>query len=57
MRKCWDRRAEALLIATTPSYAQTLEMVLAEGRFLTDTDIADAKRVVVLGYDQRSFRG
>jgi putative ABC transport system permease protein len=46
-----DRRAEALLIATTPSYAQTVEMVIAEGRFLTDADITDAKRVVVLGYD------
>jgi putative ABC transport system permease protein len=46
-----DRRAEALLIATTPSYAQTVEMLVAEGRFLADTDVNDAKRVVVLGYD------
>ena len=46
-----ERRAEALLIATTPSYAQTVEMVVDEGRFLADTDVGDSKRVVVLGYD------
>ncbi len=46
-----DRRVEADLVATTPSYAQTVEMVLARGRFLTDTDISDAKRIAVLGYD------
>ena len=29
-----ERRAEAVLVATTPTYAQTVEVVLAEGRFL-----------------------
>jgi putative ABC transport system permease protein len=46
-----DRRAEALFVATTPSYARTVEMVLDEGRFLADADVADSKRVMVLGHD------
>jgi putative ABC transport system permease protein len=46
-----ERRAEAVLVATTPTYAQTVEVVLAEGRFLADPDVSDAKRVVVLGHD------
>ena len=46
-----ERRREALLIATVPSFAQTVEMVVGEGRFLTDTDVTDGKRVVVLGFE------
>ena len=46
-----DRRAEALLVATTPSFARTEEMVLASGRFLSDADLLDTKRVIVLGHD------
>jgi len=44
-----ERRAEALLVATTPSFARTEELALAGGRFLADADVSDAKRVVVLG--------
>ena len=46
-----DRRVEAVLVATTPSFIRTEELVLAGGRFLSDTDVREAKRVIVLGYD------
>lgn len=46
-----ERRAEALLVATTPSIARTVEMALEKGRFLSHPDVADSKRVVVLGFD------
>ncbi len=45
------RRVEAFLVATTPSFASTEDMVIASGRFLSDADLRDAKRVIVLGYD------
>ncbi|HEX9723385.1 MAG TPA: ABC transporter permease [Vicinamibacteria bacterium] len=44
-----EGREEALLVATTPSFSRTEEIAIAEGRFLTDADLADLKRVVVLG--------
>ncbi len=46
-----ERRVEASLVATTPSYAITEDMEIEQGRFLSDTDLADGKRVVVLGHD------
>jgi putative ABC transport system permease protein len=46
-----ERRAEALFVATTPSYARTIEMVVAQGRFLADADVTDGKRVIVLGHE------
>ena len=46
-----QEREEAVLVATTPSFARTEEIVIAEGRFLSDADLRDRKRVVVLGDD------
>jgi putative ABC transport system permease protein len=46
-----QRRAEATLVATTPSFVRTEELLLSGGRFLTDTDVREAKRVIVLGHD------
>lgn len=46
-----NRRAEADVVATTPSFGRTEELVLRAGRFLTDTDVSEAKRVIVLGHD------
>jgi putative ABC transport system permease protein len=48
-----ERRAEAAIVATTPPFARTEELVLAGGRFLADADVSDAKRVVVLGREIR----
>jgi putative ABC transport system permease protein len=45
------RRADATLLATTPSFARTEELALASGRFVADADVADAKRVIVLGHE------
>jgi putative ABC transport system permease protein len=50
-----ERRAEATLVATTPSFARTEDLALAGGRFLTDADVADAKRVIVLGHELRTL--
>lgn len=44
-------RTEATLVATTSSFVRTEELVLREGRFLTDTDLREAGRVIVLGHD------
>ena len=46
-----QRREEALVVATTPSFARTEDIVIAAGRFVSDADLRDAKRVVVLGHD------
>ncbi len=46
-----ERRAEATLVATTPSFARTEELALASGRFVADADVSDAKRVIVLGHE------
>ncbi len=43
------RGASAIAIGTTPAYRDVLRTSLASGRFLSDLDIADRKRVVVLG--------
>ncbi len=45
------RRSEATVVATTSSYFGTEELVLREGRFLADTDLRQANRVIVLGHD------
>jgi len=41
---------EATVVATTPSFVGTEELALAEGRYLTDTDVREAQRVIVLGH-------
>jgi len=46
-----ERRAEATIVATTPSFARTEELALASGRFVADADVSDAKRVMVLGHE------
>ncbi len=46
-----QHRVEATLVATTPSFVGTEELVLGEGRFLTDIDVREQKRVVVLGHE------
>jgi putative ABC transport system permease protein len=46
-----ERRAEATILATTPSFARTEELALAGGRFVADADVSDAKRVIVLGHE------
>jgi putative ABC transport system permease protein len=46
-----ERRSQGLVLATTPSYARTDDLDLAQGRFLADADLADRKRVVVLGHE------
>ncbi len=46
-----ERRAEATIVATTPSFARTDELALASGRFVADADVSDAKRVIVLGHE------
>ena len=45
----------AILLATTPSFARTEELALASGRFVADADVADAKRVIVLGHEIREL--
>ncbi|HEY7820583.1 MAG TPA: ABC transporter permease [Vicinamibacteria bacterium] len=46
-----ERRAEAVLVATTPSLARTEDLAIAAGRFVSDADVSDAKRVAVLGHE------
>jgi len=43
------RRAAASVVGTTPSYAAATRLRLASGRFLSDLDLLDRKRVAVLG--------
>jgi putative ABC transport system permease protein len=50
-----ERRADAILLATTPSFARTEELALTSGRFVADADVADAKRVIVLGHELREL--
>jgi putative ABC transport system permease protein len=50
-----ERRADATVLATTPSFARTEELALASGRFVADADVADAKRVIVLGHEIREL--
>jgi putative ABC transport system permease protein len=44
-----SREAEAIAVGTTPSYREATRLDLAAGRFLSDLDLSDRKRVVVLG--------
>jgi putative ABC transport system permease protein len=39
----------AVVVGTTPSYREAARLSLTAGRFLTDVDLADGKRVAVLG--------
>jgi putative ABC transport system permease protein len=43
------RRAAAIVIGTTPKYREAARLSLAGGRFLADLDVAEGKRVAVLG--------
>jgi putative ABC transport system permease protein len=43
------RQAAAIVIGTTRQYRGVARLTLARGRFLADLDVADAKRVGVLG--------
>jgi putative ABC transport system permease protein len=40
---------DAVVVGTTPSYREAARLSLASGRFLTEVDLADRKRVAVLG--------
>ena len=44
-----SRRAEAILVGTSPAYAEAARLTIARGRFLAPLDVADRKRVAVLG--------
>jgi putative ABC transport system permease protein len=43
------RRADVTAVGTTPEYQVAARLPLAEGRFLTDLDLRERKRVTVLG--------
>jgi putative ABC transport system permease protein len=43
------RSVEATVVGTSPAYRSAARLALASGRFLTDVDVADRKRVAVLG--------
>jgi putative ABC transport system permease protein len=43
------RRAPVIVIGTTPAYREATRLEVAAGRFLADLDVADRKRVAVLG--------
>jgi len=43
------RTAAVTVLGTTPGYREATRLELASGRFLADLDMADRKRVVVLG--------
>jgi putative ABC transport system permease protein len=44
-----DRRGEVLVVGTTPEYARAAVLSVSSGRFLGALDLADSKRVAVLG--------
>jgi putative ABC transport system permease protein len=44
-----DRRSDVSVAGTTPEYARAATLSVAIGRFLSDLDLADRKRVAVLG--------
>jgi len=44
-----SRTAAVTVLGTTPSYREATRLALGSGRFLADLDIADRKRVAVLG--------
>jgi putative ABC transport system permease protein len=43
------RSVEATVVGTSPAYRAAARLALASGRFLTDLDVTDRKRVAVLG--------
>jgi putative ABC transport system permease protein len=43
------RIEDAVVVGTTPAYRDAARLSLSAGRFLTDVDLAEAKRVAVLG--------
>jgi putative ABC transport system permease protein len=43
------RRADAAVVGTTAAYQVAARLLLARGRFLSDLDVQDRKRVAVLG--------
>jgi putative ABC transport system permease protein len=43
------RGGDAVVVGTTPSYREAARLTVSAGRFLTDVDLADGKRVAVLG--------
>src|SRR4029450_11920424 len=43
------RRMDAIVVGTTPSYRDAARIALASGRFLSDLDVSDRKRIAVLG--------
>ena len=43
------RRAEVVAVGTTPAYRLAARLPVAAGRFVTDVDVEDGKRVAVLG--------
>jgi putative ABC transport system permease protein len=43
------RAMDATVVGTTPAYRSAARLALASGRFLTDLDVEDRKRVAVLG--------
>ena len=40
---------DAVVVGTTPAYREAARLTLSAGRFLTDVDVSDRKRVAVLG--------
>jgi putative ABC transport system permease protein len=44
-----SRHADAVVVGTGPEYARAARLETASGRFLTDLDLQDRKRVAVLG--------
>ena len=43
------RSAAAIALGTTPGYRDATRLTLSAGRFLSDLDVTDSKRVAVLG--------
>ncbi len=48
-----QQTAQADIVGTTPAYRQSGNLSLHSGRFLTETDLADASQVCVIGDDVR----
>jgi putative ABC transport system permease protein len=44
-----DRRSDVSVVATSPEYARAATLSMAVGRFVSDLDLVDSKRVAVLG--------
>jgi putative ABC transport system permease protein len=48
-----DREANARVVATNDAYARVTDFLAAEGRFLAPLDVANGKRVAVIGSEVR----